>query len=174
MSAACLLGVTASRQFSHLAAGHVRHHVHALHHPDPAAIGADPGWAVAQAPFVFLEALFANLKAAGAVPAEGELLLATMADKAFLSPAAFGIWDAFAGHETTFAGGDGLLGGAIRGSLPTPGWRHRRLSAAPVGPRHRRPSRQSLSAPALYSGPGPSSPAASSKSRPRPRRRLQR
>ena len=55
----------------------------------PLAVRADPGGAVAHAPLVLLEALRADLEAAGAVPAEGLLLFAAVAAKLLPAPAAF-------------------------------------------------------------------------------------
>lgn len=48
---------------------------------DPFAVRADPSGAVAEAPFVFFEALGADLKPAWAVPAEGLMLFTTAADE---------------------------------------------------------------------------------------------
>ena len=53
----------------------------------PLAVRADPGGAVAHAPLVLLEAFRADLEAAGAVPAEGLVLVAAVAAK-FLPAAA--------------------------------------------------------------------------------------
>ena len=52
----------------------------------PFAVGTDPGGAVADAPFVLLEAVRADLKAAAAVPAEGFLLFAAVAAELLLPP----------------------------------------------------------------------------------------
>ncbi|MFC1513095.1 hypothetical protein ACFL5J_01460, partial [Thermodesulfobacteriota bacterium] len=50
-----------------------------LHHPHPAAIRANPSGAVGNPPLVFLKTLLTDLKTAGTVPAERQLLLTTMA-----------------------------------------------------------------------------------------------
>jgi hypothetical protein len=49
------------------------------HHPDPAAIRADPGRAIADGPHVFLETIIADLEATGTVPAKGQFPPAAMA-----------------------------------------------------------------------------------------------
>jgi len=56
------------------------------HHADPAAIGTDPGGAVAESPFILRKTLRTDLKTAGAVPAERQLPAAAMADKIFAAP----------------------------------------------------------------------------------------
>ena len=69
-----------------------------LHHMDPFAVGADPGWAVADPPFIFLETVGANLKTTATVPAEGFFLFAAVAAKFFFfTTATLGFW--FVGYH---------------------------------------------------------------------------
>lgn len=83
------------------------------HHPDPAAVRTDPGRTVGQPPFVFLKAVIADLETAGAVPAEGQLAPATMAGKALLSSASFGVGGSGVGHGGMVREGGASLAGLL-------------------------------------------------------------
>ncbi len=49
-----------------------------LHHPDPPAVRTDPGRAIAEPPEILLVTLVADLKTAGAIPAERQHLPAAV------------------------------------------------------------------------------------------------
>jgi hypothetical protein len=57
-----------------------------LHHSDSAAIRTDPGWTIADSPFVFFKTFRADLEAARTVPAKWQFSTAAMAFK-ILCPA---------------------------------------------------------------------------------------
>jgi hypothetical protein len=50
------------------------------HHPDPLAIGTDPGRPIAETPLVLFKTFFADHKTAGTAPAEFLFLLAAVTD----------------------------------------------------------------------------------------------
>jgi len=58
----------------------------------PLTIRADPGRTVAHAPFIFLKAIGADLKAAGTAPAKGLFLFAAVATEFFFSAASTFGW----------------------------------------------------------------------------------
>ncbi|MBM9535792.1 hypothetical protein [Desulfobulbus alkaliphilus] len=60
-----------------------RHDNGLFHHVNPLAVRADPGWAVADTPFVLGKALGADLETAAAIPAESFALFAAVALKFF-------------------------------------------------------------------------------------------
>jgi len=76
-----------------------------LHHVHPLAVRADPGGAVAHAPFVFLETIRADLKAAAATPAEGFFLFAAVATKLFFPPATTRRFGGLLFHHALSSGG---------------------------------------------------------------------
>jgi hypothetical protein len=73
-----------------------------LHHADPFAIRADPGRAIADAPFVFFKTFLANHKAARTTPAEFLFLLAAMTDILAASSFSVPTWAVFCTlHDTS-------------------------------------------------------------------------
>jgi hypothetical protein len=68
------------------------------HHPDPAAIRADPGRAIADGPHVFLETIIADLEATGTVPAKGQFPPAAMALELTEATATACFFGLFFGH----------------------------------------------------------------------------
>jgi hypothetical protein len=55
------------------------------------AVRANPGWPVADSPFVFCKAVRADGKTACAAPTEGEIFFTAMAGVVLFAPAAAGI-----------------------------------------------------------------------------------
>ena len=89
----------------------------------PFAVRADPGGAVAHAPFVLLKAFRADLEAAGAVPAEGLFLFAAVAAK-LLPAAAAALTLVLVGHG---------LSPRVQAATPAPSSRDRRQRRPPPG-----------------------------------------